>query len=137
MHYAYISTILKMILDELSLLSSQRFEELFKIIMSKDIGSKALLLNAYQIIYRKEFPEDMFLTSMRNHFQSEAITMRHFEAKPLHWNGTLSRLYNPEEVAEEIRVRYSKNFKKTSMTLEKIKQIPEFIDKVNDLRKSG
>ncbi|RTY77470.1 hypothetical protein EKL97_15405 [Flavobacterium sp. LS1P28] len=136
-HYAFISTVLKIILDELSLLPSERFEELFKVIMSKDIGSKALLLNAYQLMYRKEFSKDKFNDSKRSHFKREYLPITHFQAKPLHWNNNTSNLYNHEENIENIGFRYLKNLKKIAITFEKIKDIPAFITRIKDLREKG
>jgi hypothetical protein len=136
-HYAFISTVLKIVLNELSLLPPERFEELYKVVMSKDIASKALLLNAYQLMYRKEFSQQKFDDSKRSHFKSEYITTAHFQAGPFRWIDQMSRLYNKEQSIQNIESRYSNNIRKIRMTFEKIKDIPDFTARVNELRTEG
>lgn len=136
-HYAFISTVLKMVLDELSLVPSEGFEDLYKVVMSKDIASKALLLNAYQLMYRKEFSQQAFDDSRRSHFESEHIATGHFQAAPFRRIDQMSRLHNKEQSIQNIENRYSNNIRKIKMTFEKVKDLPDFTARVNELRKEG
>lgn len=136
-HYAFISTVLKMILDELSLLPAENFEELYKIVMAKDIASKALLLNAYQLMYREEFSQQKFDDSRRSHFKSEYFATPYFQAEPFRRIDQMSRLYNKVQSIQNIERRYSNNIRKIRMTFEKIKDMPDFRSRVDQLRTEG
>lgn len=137
LHYALISTMLKVILAELSLLPTEDFRELYKAIMSRDLASKALLLNSYQQMYRNEFSEQKFDDSRRNHFKSEYLATKHFQAPPFRCIDKTSSLYSKEQSTEHIKNRYSNFLGKIKMTFDRIKDLPEFVCRVNELRAEG
>lgn len=136
-HYASISMVLKIILNELSLLSSEHFEDLYKVVMSKDIASKALLLNAYQLMYRREFSQQKFDDSRRSYFKSEYLETSHFQAAPLRDIEQISRLYKKEESIQNINTRLANNSRKIRLTFERIRDLPDFTARVNELRTEG
>ncbi|WP_433763704.1 hypothetical protein [Flavobacterium ginsenosidimutans] len=136
-HYAYIATVLHLMLSELSLLPEQRLNEAFKLLMSKDLVGKTFVLSAYQMMYRNEFSKDQFDDSKRNMFKSENFGLKHFQPKALDWNSDLSRLYDKDQSIQNIKRRYSNDLRRIAFTFNRIKETGEFIGRVNELREKG
>lgn len=137
MHYAVITSSLQMILSKLSLLEMETFHKQFEALLQKGVTNKALILNAYQKIYRKIFLPQKFTDIKREDFQEQNFRMDKHEVKALNWKNDTSKLYDGEIALKNVQGRYSNNVRKIHLTLERIKNEPKFQEKVIDLRNKG
>ena len=136
-HYAYISTSLKVILQELSLLVHEKFDEIFMSLLAKGGAKKALVVNAYQIMYRKIFLEESFTASQRQNFHAEILPGSPTGVAILELRSDSSNLYNNTEVLDTIMIRYIKTSKNLERTLARISGEADFQQKIQKFRDDG
>lgn len=139
MHYAFLTTIIRTILSNISILPSKEFYETFdSLYVKQKLGTKGLSLNAYQRVYFNFVTEDDFNQSQRWAFNPAAI--KDFEpAVPglyVNFEG-LSAKYDQAQVLEGIANRYKNTYKKFSVSLEIWKQDPQFTALIKKLRSDG
>lgn len=137
MHYGIITSTLKIILDEISLLPSIEFEKLFFGLFGNGIDKKALIINAYQKVYRDIYSEDEFNYSMRNKFNLELIDIEQYECSTFTTNEKVSLLYDQEGSLEAIKSRYDIGLKAIHLSLDRLKNLDEFSIVLEELHKNG
>jgi hypothetical protein len=137
MHYAVITSSLQLILSKLSLLGIEEFYKQFEALLQKGVTNKALILNAYQKIYRKIFLAQKFADIKRENFQEQNFIMDQREVKALNWKSDTSKLYDGEVALKHVKGRYSNMERKIHLTLARINNEPKFQEKVFHLRSEG
>ncbi|MDX1829268.1 MAG: hypothetical protein R3342_06950 [Lutibacter sp.] len=137
MHYAAITVAFQVILNELSLLSADDFQEKFHTLFKEGLGNRALTINAYQRAYRDLISEDKFKESMRNKFQSEILNIQQHESDTLSSKKNDSPLYNRDNSIENIKERYKNCIGVIHLTLERLKQSDQFNAELNRLKGKG
>ena len=137
MHYAAITVSFQMILDELSLLPHDDFQDKFHSLFKAGLGNKALTINAYQRAYRDLVSEDKFKESMRNKFASELLSIEQHESETLSAKKNDSPLYNHDDSINNIKGRYQNCIRVIHLTLERLKQSQEFKTELSRLKVEG
>lgn len=137
MHYASTTGSLQVILSKLSLLQTEEFYKQFEILLQKGVTNKALILNAFQKIYRNVFSLEKFPDIKNEEFPEQRFTMDRHEVKALSWRNDISKVYDNETALKHIRGRYSNMVRKIHLTLDRIKDEPDFQAKVIELRSKG
>lgn len=137
MHYAQTTGSLQLILSKLSLLQTEEFYKQIQILLQKGVTNKALILNAYQKIYRKVFSLEKFADIKNEEFTKQSFKINQHEVQALGWRTDISKIYDNETALKHIRGRYSNMVRKIHLTLDRIKDEPEFQTKVIDLRDKG
>lgn len=137
MHYAAITVAFQMILNELSLLPADDFQEKFHSLFKEGLGNRALTINAYQRAYRDLVSEDKFKESMRNKFESEILNIQQHESETLSSKKNVSPLYNRDNSIENIKGRYKNCIGVIHLTLERLKQSDLFNVELNRLKSEG
>ncbi|MEH6682701.1 MAG: hypothetical protein V7724_19315 [Sediminicola sp.] len=137
MHYAAITVAFQMILNELSLLPADDFQEKFHSLFKEGLGNRALTINAYQRAYRDLVSEDKFKESMRNKFESEILNIQQHESETLSSKKNVSPLYNKDNSIENIKGRYKNCIGVIHLTLERLKQSDLFNAELNRLKSEG
>ncbi|KFF14894.1 hypothetical protein [Flavobacterium hydatis] len=130
---------LHIILDSISLLEKEEFQELFfEFIKERDLHSKQTSINLYQRIHRDIYLEEDFNFSQRENFQKEDFEMTFLkENKVMQWNDSISSKYNQEFAIEAIKNRFENTYISTYKTLEDLKENKNFHHLINDLRREG
>lgn len=137
-YYASISSIVWKVLDEISLLPSEEFENTFSSLFEKQsLGSKTLSINSYQRIYRKLRAEDNFNQAQRMNFQPVDYVIKTVENRALSWNESLSFKYDEDQSKKNIELRYKNGNKVIHLTLEKLKQDQRFKELIHLYRSKG
>jgi hypothetical protein len=137
MHYGAITASFKIILNEISLLEDEVFQERFEGLFKKGLGNKAFIINSYQREYRMVFSEERFLASLRNKFKSEFAPIEYYESASLSSNINESEFYNYEQSIKNIRSRYKNSLRAIHFTLKRLKLSEEFNEKVAKFREDG
>lgn len=137
MHYEAITVSFQMILNELSLLPYDDFQDKFHSLFKDDLGNRTLTINAYQRAYRDLVSEDKFNASMRNKFESEILNIEQHESETLVSKNNNSPLYNHDKSIENIKGRYKNCLGVIYITLERLKQSDQFTLELRRLREEG
>lgn len=137
MHYAAITGSFQLILNELSLLHDEDFQDKFYILFKAGLGNKALTINAYQRAYRDLVSEEKFKESMRNKFESELLNIEQHESETLAAKKNDSPLYNHDDSINNIKGRYQNCIRVIHLTLERLKQSQEFNTELSRLKDEG
>ncbi|WP_027374290.1 hypothetical protein [Chryseobacterium sp. UNC8MFCol] len=137
MHYAAITVSFQMILDELSLLPHDDFQDKFHSLFKAGLGNKVLTINAYQRAYRDLVSEDKFKESMRNKFAAELLSIEQHESETLSANKNDSPLYNHDDSINNIKGLYQNCLRVIYLTLERLKQSQEFKTELSRLKGEG
>lgn len=136
---AKISTSLRYLLNEISLLKEVEFGNLFEQLFKDfDLATKTLSVNSYQRMYRSIFKEDGFNNFQRQFFNKVNCSLGlPSDNDIMKWKDGLSYKYDKEIALEHIRNRFKNTKKNIYLTIEKLKQDNQFSLLVNDLRKKG
>ena len=137
LHYAAITASFQMILNELSLLPQDDFQDKFHSLFKAGLGNKALTINAYQKAYRDLVSEDKFKESMRNKFESEIVKIEQYEAETFASKKNDSPLYNKDDSIENIKGRYKNCIIVIHLTLERLKKSEQFAVELSRLKDEG
>lgn len=137
LHYGKITASLKVILEELSLLPLDKFNELFEALFQSGLGNRAMVINAYQIMLRRVYDETAFNDSRRNAFNSEVLEVPLGSNPLFKWTDSLSAMHDSERVKEQIRNRYRNCLKAIHLSLARIKVNPDYSGKIESLREAG
>lgn len=137
MHYAAITVTFQMILNELSLLPHDDFQEIFHSLFKEGLGNRALTINAYQRAYRDLVSEDKFNNSLRNNFEPELLKIEQHESVTLASKKNNSPLYNRNKSLENIRGRYKNCIGVIHLTLERLKKSDQFNQELTRLKDEG
>lgn len=137
MHYAAITVSFQMILNELSVLPNEKFNELFLSLFDKGLSNKALTINAYQRAFRDIYSEERFNVSMRNKFNSEVLEIDQQESTLFTLKKKESPLYEHEKSMENIKGRYTNCLKTIYLTLKRLNNSIEFNTEIDRLKVDG
>jgi len=137
LHYASITVSFQMILNELSLLTQDKFQEMFHSLFKNGLGNRALTVNAYQRAYRDLVSEEKFNASMRHKFETEIIEIEPYESETLASKKNVSPLYNNEYSIENIKGRYKNSLQPIHLTLERLRQSDLFNEELIKLKDEG
>ncbi len=137
MHYAAITVSFQMILNELSVLPNDKFNELFISLFKNGLGNKALTINAYQRSYRGLYSEEKFNASRRSKFNPNLLEIEQYESATLSLKKNESPLYDHDKSIGNINGRYKNCLKAIHLTLERLKDSIEFNSEIERLKKEG
>jgi hypothetical protein len=137
LHYSFISATFQVVLDEISLLKHEVFQESFETLFKSGLANKTLTINAYQREYREIYSENKFNLSMRNKFKSELLQIDYYESPTLAWLEHESKLYKKKEVIEHIEGRYKNGIKSIYLTLDRFKLSQEYERRIISFRQEG
>lgn len=138
-HYGYIATNVKILLNDLSLLPKEQFDQIFDdLYIKQKLGEKGLSINTYQKVYFNLLSVQDFDRAIRSGFQpvpESSANVQHPNFLPL-FDGVSSR-YNQEQSLEHIDRRYRNSYKNLSVSLNNWEAQPEFRETIHELRKDG
>ncbi|WP_199142096.1 hypothetical protein, partial [Pedobacter sp. ASV12] len=131
---------MKQILDNISLLPDEEFEELIAILLKESkLDAKQLVVNLYQKMHR-----DVYRKSDFEAFKPDLFDKEHFpelsmprENRFMVWNDTLSKKYDREFNLRAITNRFENIKQCTYLTLENLKKDRKFPEFINALRNQG
>ena len=138
-HYAFLTTCIRTLLSNLSLLPSKEFYEAFDALYTKqNLGHKGLIINTYQKVYLNLLTEEQFNESLRSAFNPVIFNDFNSEGSRLDiaFEG-VSAKYNQVASLEKIAGRYKRNYKSLSISLGIWKQDPDFKILIDSLRTKG
>lgn len=138
-HAAFNMVSLRHILDNISVLKSKEFDELFwKFFKESKLDTKQVAINLYQKIHRDIYTKEDFEAFQASFFEKEQFNFNlPKENKVMIWNSSLSAKYNKAFSLEAIESRFKNMQKSTYLTLEDLKKTPDFPAWLNSLRSRG
>lgn len=136
-HYTLISAAFQVVLNEISLLKHEVFQERFEMLFKAGLANKTLAINAYQREYREIISEDKFNLSMRNKYNPEILLIDYYESTVLSCLEHDSEFYKKKEAIEHIKDRYKNCIKSIYLTLDRLNQSQDFLKKIISLRQKG
>lgn len=138
-HAAFNMVSLRVILNNISVLKSNEFDELFwKFFKESEIDTKQIAINLYQKIHRDIYTKEDFEA-----FQASSFEKEHFnlnlpkENRVMIWNNSLSAKYDRKFNLEAIENRFNNVEKSTYITLADLKKDPDFPAWLNSMRSQG
>jgi len=137
LHYATITASFQMVLNELSLLPNDDFQDKFHSLFKEGLASRTLAINVYQRAFRDLVSQEKFNESMRNKFEPEILNIEQRESKILGSKKGNSHFYNREESITNIKARYKNNLKSTHITIERLKGSKIFTEELKKLKAEG
>lgn len=138
-HSAFIVSSLLALLNNISLLPYTEFKEKFwKFFGESNLSSKQLSVNLYQKMHRDVYVKEDFEAYNSAFFQKEKLSL-HLpkENKFMKWQDTLSEKYDKNFSLEAIKNRNNNVKKSIYITLEELKQEPDFSALINKYRNEG
>jgi hypothetical protein len=138
-HYVFLTSRIRTLLSNLSLLPSKEFYEAFDSLYRKqNLGHKGLIINTYQKVYFNHLTEEQFSESHRSAFNPVSFDDFNSEGSRLDidFKG-VSAKYDQAASLEKIAGRYKRNYKSLSVSLEIWKRDPNFKILINSLRSTG
>lgn len=138
-HSAFNVVSLQYILNEISLLESDEFKTMFWDFFPKmKIDTKQVVVNLYQKIHRDVYLREDFEMFNSSSFEKETFELSlPKENKVMEWKNSLSQKYDREFCIEAIKNRFNNTHKCIYLTLNELKQEPNFSKLINDYRKEG
>lgn len=138
-HSAFNMVSLRLMLDNISLLQSNEFNQLFwKFFKEANLDTKQITINLYQKIHRDIYFEEDFEVFQASSFEKEQLNLDlPRENKVMVWDSSLSQKYNKKFSLEAIENRFNNMQKCTYLTLAELKKLPCFPKWLNDLRNQG
>lgn len=138
-HSAFNLVSLRLILDNISVLQSKEFDELFwKFFKEAKLDSKQIAVNLYQKIHRDIYVKEDFHFFQASSFEKEHLNLSFpRENKVMVWDSSLSEKYDRAFSLDAIKNRFNNMKKCTYVTLEKLRKLPDFNVWLNDLRSKG
>lgn len=138
-HSAFNMVSLRLILDNISVLKSKEFDELFwKFFKQSKLDSKQIAINLYQKIHRDVYSKQDFEALQASSFEKEQFNLNFpKENKIMVWNSSLSAKYDKAFSLEAIKKRFNNMQKCTYLTLTELKKTPDFPAWLSSLRSQG
>lgn len=138
-HSAFNMLSLRCILDNISLLQSNEFDQLFwKFFKESKLDTKQVAINLYQKIHRDIYTKEDFDTSQSSSFEKEQFHLNFpRENKVMVWESSLSPKYDKAFSLEAIENRFNNMQECTYLTVEELKKTPDFLIWLNNLRGQG
>lgn len=138
-HSAFNMVSLRLILDNISLLQSDEFDQLFwKFFKEAKLDTKQIAINLYQKIHRDIYAKEDFEAFQASSFEKEQLNLIFpKENEVMAWNDSLSAKYNKVFSLEAIENRFNNMQKCTYLTLAELKKLPDFPIYLNALRSQG
>lgn len=139
MHYAYLSTSIRVLLSNISLLPDEEFYTTFDTLYTKQkLGEKGLILNTYQKVYLSFVNEQQFDNSQRSAFNPVDFPDFNAAVPGLYTpTGGLSPRYSQDSTLDKIEGRYQNARKRLSVSLNIWKQDNDFKIFIDGLREAG
>ena len=139
LHTEFNTTSLLSVLQSISLLKSDEFQDLFfELLKNQNLENKQVSVNLYQRLHRDIYYQKDFDNSMRRFLQKERIELNlPFSNHFMKWNDSLSKKYNKIFSIEAIKNRFNNSYKSIHLTLERLKKEENFVDFINNLRLKG
>lgn len=138
-HYAFLTTCLRSLLSNISVLPSKEFYDAFDALYTKqNLGHKGLVINTYQKVYFGLLTEEQFNESHRSAFNPVSLNDFNPQKFPLSsaFEGTSSK-YDQAASLAKITGRYQTSYKSLSVSLAIWKQDPDFKELVDSYRSEG
>lgn len=138
-HYAFLTTCIRTLLSNLSLLPSKELYDAFDALYTnQNLGHKGLIINTYQKVYFNLLTEEQFNESHRSAFNPVSFNDFNSEGSRLDiaFEG-VSAKYDQAASLEKIAGRYNINYRSLSVSLEIWKRDPDFKILVDSLRTKG
>ncbi|WP_407498461.1 dsDNA nuclease domain-containing protein [Elizabethkingia anophelis] len=138
-HSAYNMGSLMYILNNVSVLKSNEFKDMFRSFFKEtQISTKQIVVNLYQKIHRDIYTKKSFDSYQSYSFEKEVFDLNlPKENKFMVWNDSLSAKYDQQFSVDAIKNRFNNAVKSISLTLQELKKDPDFPDWINDLRSRG
>lgn len=138
-HAAFNMVSLRLMLDNISLLQSNEFDQLFwRFFTQASLDTKQIVINLYQKIHRDIYYKEDFEVFQASSFKKEQLNLNlPRENKVMIWDSSLSKKYNKKFSLESIENRFNNMQKCTYLTLAELKKLPSFPIWLNDLRSEG
>lgn len=135
-HSAFNVVSLQHILNQISLLESNEFKTMFWDFFTKmKIDTKQVAVNLYQKIHRDIYLREDFEMLNSSAFEKETFDLNlPKENKVMEWENSLSKKYDREFCIEAIKGRFNNVQKCIHITLNELKQNPDFPKLINDYR---
>lgn len=139
LHYGFLATNIKLLLNNLSLLPKDEFEKVFNDLYAKQkLGEKGLVINTYQKVYFNLLNEEDFNKSMRAAFQP--IPEKDYNLTSSDMLMPVEResvKYNHDQCIENINHRYINTVKRLNISLTEWQKLPEFRTLIYEFRQQG
>lgn len=138
-HYAYLSTSIRVLLSNISLLPDVEFYTTFDALYTKQkLGEKGLILNTYQKVYLSFVDGQQFDNSQRSAFNPADFPDFKAAVPGLYTpTGGLSPRYSQDFALNNIEGRYHNARKRLSVSLNIWKQDKDFKKFIDSLREAG
>lgn len=138
-HSAFNMVSLRLMLDNISLLQSNEFNQLFwDFFTEANLDSKQITVNLYQKIHRDIYFKEDFEVFKASSFEKEHLNLNlPRENKVMVWDSSLSKKYNKKFSLDAIENRFNNMQKCTYLTLAELKKLPDFAIWLNGLRNEG
>ncbi len=138
-HSVFNMVSLILILDNISVLPSQEFKELYwEFFEESKLDSKQTAVNLYQKIHRDVYSEKDYKSFYAESFNKEGFEIDFpNENKVMEWNSSLSSKYDQAFSLEAIKNRFNNLYKSTSITLSEIMKDEGFPEWIDNLRNQG
>jgi hypothetical protein len=138
MQPSYMVVCLKIMLNEISLLSKKElYDEIQNMLEKRDLAGKTLPDFLYQRLYRYLISESHFNEPCRGHFENIEVPLTPPTFAGLVWNDKTSPKYKKELSLEMIRERYQKALIPIHITLNKLKNDPRYPAFIQSVRTQG
>lgn len=135
-HAAFNMVSLRVMLDNISLLQSDEFNQLFwKFFTEANLDTKQITVNLYQKIHRDIYFKEDFEVFQASSFEKEELNLNlPRENKVMVWDSSLSKKYNKKFSLDTIENRFDNMQKCTYLTLAELEKSPDFPIWLNELR---
>lgn len=140
LHTAKKSTILWSILNEISLLPKDEFNDFFeRLFKENDLAGKTLVLGSYQRMYRYVCTQKRFDSLQRQLFEPVDTFFLNLPNtnRVMEWKNSLSPKYNQQQAIENIKSRFKNSNRCIHLTIEKLKLDKGFPNLISELRDQG
>jgi len=138
-HYAFLATAIKRLIQDLSLLKQEEFNQVFEDLYEKQkLGEKGLSINTYQKVYFNFLSKEDFEKSQRSQFESLRENNALFNIPEyLPPVKGLSLKYEKGTAIKNIGNRDNFNNSRIGLTLSEIIKDPSFSEQLNAFRMQG
>lgn len=138
-HSVFCMVSLQYILNNISLLETNEFRELFwDFFQQSNLDSKQVSVNLYQRMHRDVYFEEDFDLLNASSFEKERFELNlPKENKVMKWVNDLSEKYDKDFSINAIKIRFKNTHKCIYLTLDELKQEPEFSELINQYRHLG
>jgi hypothetical protein len=138
-HSAFNMISLRLILDNISVLKSQEFDEIFReFFKDAKLSTKQVSINLYQKMHRDIYIKEDFEAFQASIFDKVKFNLNFpKENKIMVWDSSLSAKYDKSFSLRAIENRFNNMEKSIYLTIKELKKLPDFPIWLNDLRNQG